>query len=338
MANQKGFVLLEWMLAALLTTLLAVWGSQVWVNQINDAAAVSAARWMQGVEQAVHAYLKEHGPAMRKAESPQALLPEGYLNWKQPTLAELKANGVLHMGFPESVLSTGGVSIRVLREGNCPDSPCHLDAIIASEKLLLSSSGKVNEAMLAQWLLAAKGRGGAVHPDRPERLQGHRFSYANPPAAGWTLAPGTVAMAVTREQLEELDYLRVRDSRDPEFQGHVTLARGLDAKGDIAIQEGVLRLVSSRQAKTACNLEDALARDGSLGLLTCTLGKWEPVQQYRGAFSINTRYGCSTPEGVPTANPLTGSCTCPAGSIPVMISEGTVDIAVRGATRGYICF
>lgn len=338
MVNQKGFVLLEWVLAALLATLLAVWGSQAWVNRINDAAAVSAARWMQGVEQAVHAYLKEHGPALREAETSQALSPKGYADWRQPTVAELKENGVLHMGFPDRVLSTGGAMIRVLREGNCPGSPCHLEAIIASEQSLLSSSGKVNEAMLAQWLIAAKGRGGAVHPDRPDRLQGHRFSYDNPPTAGWALAPGTVAMAITREQLEELDYLRVRDSRDPNFQGQVTLARGLDTKGDIAIQEGVLRLVSSRQAKMACSHEDALARDANFGLLTCTLGKWEPVQRYRGAFSINSRYGCSTPEGSPTANPLTGSCTCPTGSIPVMISEGAVDIVTRGAVRGYICF
>lgn len=338
MTDQKGFVLLEWLLAAMLATLLVVWGSQAWVNRVNDATAASAARWMQGVRQAVHAYLRQYGPAIQSAQTSQALLAHGFADWAQPTLAELKASGLLHAGFPETVLRTGGVRIRVLRDGNCPDQPCHLDAIIAAEQPLQTTSGQVDEGMLAQWLVAANGRGGAVHPNRPGRVQGHRFSYPNPPAPGWQLAPGIVAMAITREQLETLDYLRVGDSRDPNFQNEVSVAQGLQVHGDIVSQEGVLRLATSQQANTACHHEDAVARDTSLGLLTCVMGQWQPVQQYRGAYSTNSRYGCRTPEGASTANPLTGSCSCPVGSLPVLISEGTLDAASRGAIRGFVCF
>lgn len=336
--NQRGFVLLEWLLAVILATLLAVWGSQVWVNRVNDAAAASAAQWMRGVEQAVHAYLREHGVAIQQADTAQALLSEGYADWSRPTIAELKANGLLHPGFPDTVLATGGAQIRVLREGSCPEQPCHLDTIIASEQAMQTRHGQVDEAMLAQWLLAAGGRGAAVHPDYPDQLHGRRFSYPNPPTENWWLAPGTVAMAVTREQLETLDYLQVRDTRDPEFQNDVTLGRGLQVHDDVTIDEGVLRLVSSRQSQTACEHEDAVARDATLGLLTCMMGRWQPVQQYRGAYSTNSRFGCRTPEGASTANPLTGNCSCPAGSVPVLVSEGSIDILTRGAVRGYVCF
>ena len=338
MSDQRGFVLLEWLVAVVLATLLAIWASQAWVNRVNDAAAASAARWMKGVEQSVHAYLRKHGVRIREADTPQALLSEGYADWSRPTLAELKADGVLHQGFPDTVLKTGGVDIRVMREGECPEQPCHLDTIIAGQRAMQSRAGRVDEGMLAQWLIAAQGAGAAVHPDRPHRLQGHRFSFPNPPVAGWELVPGTVAMAITREQLEALDYLQVGDTRDPEFRNQVSVGQGLQAQGDLASEAGVLRLMSSRQAQSACTHEDAVARDATLGLLTCVMGEWQPVQQYRGAFSTNSRFGCQTPEGASTANPLTGGCYCPPGSGAMQISEGAVDIAARGMVRGYICF
>lgn len=336
MARQQGFVLVELMLAALLATLMMVWASQAVLNRINDANAEAVARWMQTVHHAVQAYLDRYGPRLRQASTAGHLAAYGYMDWSGPSLEELKQDGLLQSGFPLGIRRIGGVDVRVLREGDCPGQNCRLDTVIYSQQPFTRVSGAVDEQMVARWLLASSAMGGAVHSGRPTLLQGAVFTYPNPLPGLPPLPPGTVALAITHEQLMATDYLRVRDTRDPDFQNQLTVQGDITTRGALAV-DGYLQLEASGRWLSSCDKEGAVTRDAVTGLLVCTYGSWESVSRSPGAYSVNSVHGCASPEGLPTFNPVTGFCSCPSGHTSVQVSEGTSGGPERGITRGFVC-
>lgn len=336
MTAQRGFALFELLLAAALMLMVAVWASQSLVHRVSDATAQSAASWMLAVKNGTQSYLEQHGAGLRHADTLNDLMINGYQNWAAPQISELKADGHLSSGFPEKMRHIGGAKILILREGVCPGDDCRLAALIYSQRAFLKSANVVDEQMLAQWLLAANGFGGAVHPSQPETIRGHTFQYSNPLPGQAALSSGTVVMAISNEQLTQSAYLRVRDERDPQFQSDVTVNHDLVAGGVVSAGQH-LHLASSAQWQQSCSSEGAVTRDRHYGLLVCTYGLWMSAGRSAGGFATNSNYGCSTPEGVSTANPVTRNCTCPPNYMPVLISEGTTKDESRGVTRGYLC-
>lgn len=336
MHTQRGFALIELVLAAGVALLIMIWGAQTLSNRINDASAQSHARWMLMVRQAVLAYLDHQGPRLKHAVAPTDLLAQGFQDWTSPKLSELKVAGLVFEGLTERLRPLEGVRIRVMREGSCPGDDCRIVAIMHSEHAFLKSGGVVDEQMLAQWQLASDGLGGIVHPSQPLLIRGPTFQYPNPPDAGPVLPAGTVAMAVSDDALHHVPYLRVRDERDPEFQSDATVQGNIRAGGIVSVGD-YLQLGSSGQWLGSCPSSGALTRDPLGRLLLCKDGFWDRVGRSGGGFSVNSRFGCYTADYKSSANPVTGDCSCPAGYRPVPISEGGSDESTRGSTRGFLC-
>lgn len=336
MRTQRGFALLELLLAAGVTLLLVIWAAQAMSHRVNDASAQHYARWMIMVRNAVGSYLEQHGDLLRQAQAPTDLVTHGYQNWAAPHVSELKADGLLAQGFPERVRPLDGARVQILREGECPGEACRINAIVYSQRAFTKAPGVVDEQMLAQWLLSAQGLGGMVHPSRPALISGHTFQYPNPPSGGPALPPGTVVMALTDGQQQQFPYLRVRDERDPEFQSDATVQGDISAGGIVSVGD-YIQLHSTAEWFDACPSTGALTRDSRHGLLVCKDGVWDVVARSGGGFSVNSHYGCATPEGRSSANPVTGTCTCPIGYSLVPISEGGSEGSGRGLTQGYLC-
>lgn len=332
-SDQRGFVLFELLLSAAVALLIMVWAGQTILHRVNDASAQQSARWMLMVRSSVHSYLEQHGDRMRLAVSPADLLTLGYQDWTAPSLAELKADGLLAAGFPERVRPIDGVQVHVRRQGDCPGSTCRIDGIIVSLRAFSKPAGVVDEHMLAQWLLAAEGLGGIVHPSQPDLIRGHTFSYSNPPDGGAILQPGTVVMAISHDQLSETAYLRVRDKRDPQFQSDMTVLGGISA-GDVVSAGKHLHLGSTANLLDACPSDGAVTRNRGHGLLVCSGGAWQEASRSPGGYSLNSNFQCSNPQGRSSANPVTGACSCPLGYSSMQISEYA---AGAGVTRGYLC-
>src|SRR5690625_4602046 len=98
MHSQRGFALVELLLAAAVALLLAIWGAQTVSHRIADASAQHHARWMLMIRHAVLTYLEQEGERLRQAAAATDLLSQGYQDWASPTLAELKAAGLLAQG------------------------------------------------------------------------------------------------------------------------------------------------------------------------------------------------------------------------------------------------
>lgn len=335
MHRQRGFALLELVIAAGLALLIVIWGAQALVNRINDTTAQHSARWMLMVRTAVQGFLEQEGEQLRQAVDPSDLLSQGYRDWTSPQLAEFKAAGLLAAGFPESIRPLGGVRIRIVRDGECPGEGCRIAALLHSQQPFMKSASVVDEQMLAQWQLASEGLGGIVHPSQPLLIRGPTFQRSNPPDGGPVLPPGTVAMVVSDDQLS-MAYLRVRDERDPEFQSDASIRGNISAGGVVSVGEH-LQLMSTGDWLELCPAEGAVTHNPQVGLLLCRNGVWDKAARSGGGFSINSNYDCFTPEGRSSANPVTGRCTCPTGYRAVPISEGGTEGSGRGLTRGYLC-
>src|SRR5690606_63023 len=178
--------------------------------------------------------------------------------------------------------------------------------IHADVPFLKKRSGHIDEQMVAQWLMASQGWGGWVDSKRPGVLGGAAFEYANPPWPGSPLPAGTVALALTAEQLHKLDFLRVGDERDPNFQGGATVEGTISSGADLRVQR-YLYLNTPEQALQPCMDEGAISRESTQGLLICQNRLWRPLaRRSAGGFSSHQWRGCQNSFGTSTANPVTG--------------------------------
>ncbi|MCC2595322.1 hypothetical protein LKR43_03110 [Pusillimonas sp. MFBS29] len=339
--RQCGIVLLQLVVAVLLAALLAGWGTQTLVNKMNDASAQAHAAWMLSLRKAVLSYVEVHGQALLQAEHEGALSDQGYANWSEPRIAELKAAGLLSPGFPESVRQGGSATVRLLRRGVCPGEDCRLEAFMHSELPFLKKyTGVVDEQMVAQWLMASQGWGGWVDGMRPTVVRGAAFEYPNPPWAGAPLPPGTVVMALGSEYLHQPGFLRVRDTRDPDFQADATVQGTIQTGADLRVQR-YLYLNTPAETGEPCEVEGAISREAQAGLLFCQDQLWRSFAggsaRSLGGFSTNQWRGCQNSLGTSTANPVTGSCSCPPFTRPVQISDSGPHDYPEGRTLGFLC-
>ena len=339
MRRQRGFAMLELVVAVLIATLLMVWGASTLVNRINDAAAQASAVWMLSIKKATQAYIERHARALASAGNTTALTGKGYADWTAPRISELKADQLLAPGFPEYGARGLTVAIAILRSGSCPGADCRIEGLVHSTQAVKKpSTGYVDEQMIAQWLMAAQGWGGVVTGSRPDRVSGAAFAWPNPPVPGLNLlSVGTIALAVTSEQLSSLDFLRVRDDRDPDFQDTLSVKGDITTQASLNVQRYV-SIAAHEYAQTLCTTPGAIASEHIGGLLVCRNGRWRSAGRGGGGgYTFNSRYACEDRYGMSTANPVTGSCTCPADFMAVRISDSGPHGAPDYQTWGYLC-
>lgn len=337
--RQAGFSLAAMALALAIATAVAIWASNDVVHHIEAAAARSAGVWMTQVRVAVAGVLTRHFDVMAKGEGPvnSQGLPL-FVNAFRPTLAELRSHGYLPGDFPNQSALGFGADIRILRASACPGEPCRIDGVVYADKPLLKKGTQFPDHIaMASVIEAAGGYGGAVWPEAPAQLRGAAYSFPNPLAAGApTYAAGTLALwagaGAGSGQPDMNRYVKMRDTRDPELQGSLSVAGNVHAGGYVT--------VGARETPGHyCGVTSgALASSAQGELLACQSGVWAQASGgFGGAYSMNYPLGCSHFTGVSTANPRTGQCSCPDGYASVIVSAGGKWTETEGWTTGYVC-
>jgi type II secretory pathway pseudopilin PulG len=336
MRAQQGFFMLELIMAAIIATLLAVWGAHSLVNRINDASAQSAAAWMLVVKKAASSYIERYAVELTQSDDALPSGLAGYSDWSAPLLTELKADNLLSSSFPESIKLGKGASIKLMRQGSCPGTACRVSALVYSNAPFITHPDeRVDEQMVAQWTMAAQGWGGSVSTLRPDRISGAAFDLPNPPAEGPPFAAGTVALAITAEQLGTMDFLRVRDTRNPDFQGAVTVKGDIDSQTDLRAARYV-HVGAAEGLLQACAQDGAVALNAEGGLLVCRNNVWRSSSRTGGGgYSTILENGCQSDTAQVTVNPVTGTCSCPKGSTAVLIADS--GDRPTGRLMGFLC-
>ncbi len=335
-AGQGGFSLLELALALALTAMIAIWASSQVAHRIEDSAARATGVWLAQVRAAMEQTLLRHFDAWAAGQVPTA--GDGsalFADSLAPTLDELRRVGALPAGFPAQSALAFGVQVRIVRTATCPGQPCRLDALVFADRPLLKPGTQYPDlAAIAVVIESAGGYGGAVWPTAPAALRGTAFNFDNPAAPGApTYPPGTVVSWAGLERSEADKYVKLRDARDPDLQGNLTVAGRLRG-GEYLELQGQARLGQDCHGVPA-----GIARAQSGELLSCQAGLWQQASggDFGGAFSLNHPRGCVQQSGESTANPRTGACSCPPGYSAVLVSAGGVWDAEVGWTMGYVC-
>jgi hypothetical protein len=347
---QRGSLLIEFMVAAALALALVVWGTHEWAERVRVLQARSLAAWMESARDAVQAYLdRESGRILERMEEaagsgdPDGLLPG-------PDWEALRALGMLPAGW-EPVGPLGqSLGIALERDGDCARGTCAVRALVHTRAPLLGARGTLDEALVAEWLMAAHGRGFVLWPHRPDAFSGagQRIPVSGGPAGAWV--PGMVALLAARstagpstgtdpaESGGTEDFLRVRDPRDPDFQNDLT-AQGIVRSGSQLVARDSVVLEQGWKSGTACSTEGAVGRDQAYpGVLICREGRWRLIARAEGGgYLLNSRRGCQNSLAASTHNPYTGGCFCPPGFTLLQVSESGSVSTAEGLTSGFLC-
>lgn len=338
--KQAGFALLELAIALALSAMLLIWASNRLVHEVEDSAARSSGVWLAEIKRAIDQMLVGNFDMLAAGSASPPVGQAAYANPLAPTLSELKQQGHLPAGFPEVSTLGFGVDIRVLRAQACPGAGCRLDALAYSRKPVLGIATNAPGLMqIAEILTSAQGYAGAVTTYAPARLRGANFDFPNPfLASGPALAPGSVAIWSSLDDVAYQQYLRLKDPRDPQFQGSVSVKGNIAAGKRLSAKEHLL-LEAVNVAGSSCGANPGLvSREASGTLLTCQSGVWtRDSGGFGGAYSTNYPYGCRHYSGVSTANPRTSDCSCPSGYNAVIVSAGGIWKETEGWTTGYVC-
>lgn len=349
--SQRGSLLIEFMVVAALALVVAVWGSQEWGERVRILQARSLAAWMEPVRNALQAHLAQVAAQLDPAvdEGSEASTSAGLM--VAPTWSDLQARGLLPSGWQAAGPLGQSLGVVVWRAAGCGSAACPMHALVHTRSALRRPQGELDESMIAEWLMAAQGRGFVLWPHRPEAFSGAGQQISVPAgSSGW--APGMVALLVTQGNgggstgtpstpgtaVDTENFLRMRDARDPDFQAGVSAQGVIRSDRRLAARDSLV-LERGWDSGTACPDEGALGRDRIYpGVLVCRQGKWELVARAAGGgYLINSRRGCKNSQGVSTANPYTGGCFCPPGFNTMQLSESGAAASADGLSTGYLC-
>ncbi len=335
--QQAGFSLIGLALALAITTAIAIWASNAVVHAIEASAARSTGVWLTQIRLAVTDVLSRHSEALTKGEPPQNSQGQPlFADALRPTLSELRVQGHLPADFPDRSALGFGADIRLLRSQACPDEPCRIDGVVAADKPLLKKGTQLpDEVAMASVIASAGGYGGAVWPQAPFQLRGAAYAFPNPPAAdALAYPPGTLALwaGAGAGQPDMSGYVKMRDTRDPDLQGNLSVAGNVDAGGYVTV--GAREIPGH-----ACGVSGGTLATSAAGqLLSCESGIWTQASGgFGGAYSTNYPLGCFHYTGLSTANPRTGQCSCPPGYAEVIVSAGGKWTETEGWTTGFVC-
>lgn len=282
MRRQQGVIIVELLIAIGLLTLIVV-GSVHWLKQRGEQLQVEQlAVWMLEAQQGLQHFISEHKQALLDAEHLELTI-EGVMQASSPTLEELQLLGFLSPSFP----LTYAVRIRLYQEGDCPGQRCHVQAIMYSEKPLLTQQGVANQQALAQWRLHTQAYGLAVTALRPDWLVGSQMHVANRGQdLGEVLPPGTVALVASTNK-EQFVKVVEKATSDPTDTGSIYSDEDLIARRDVLAGRDVSAgrdiqaeryfvLPNTSIPNSVCVKDGAISRaqDGT-GLLLCERGRWQ---------------------------------------------------------------
>lgn len=232
--TQRGFGLVEMVCVLAVMMMVALWKAGQDVEAANDQQAYAAGIWLGVVRDGVEQVLGAHYTPLSEGRSPVSKSGKAlFADALAPTLQELVATGHLPNDFP--TLSPLGFTAHIaLRAAPvCPAAGCRLDAVVQSSQPVVMRDVPVEDTMrIAQIMSGLAGKGAWVSRRVPARFVGLNVNLPNPfGATHHTASPGTVGAWAGLDRNSALQYLRVGDTRDPDFRGGVSIAGHLSASG-----------------------------------------------------------------------------------------------------------
>lgn len=268
--HQRGFALVELIIAVSVMALLGVYASALIARNSEENIAEGAGAYIAAVAGAaeVHALLN-----FLSYETPTPIPGVAVLN--APTVAELVALGRLNPGFPSapgSVPTRQSLAISVTPT-NCPGPNCTLTTLVCTTTPV-TLGGPITRFDLASTMVSAQGgRGGQSLQNNGGFIRGPLINAPNPIAGN---PEGIVCGSSIVDTALFNRFVRINDTRDPNLQGPLTVQGTVTFAGPTTINNN-------------------MTVTGSLSAGTTTIGACARILATTG----RAGFGCANPNDLP---------------------------------------
>jgi len=275
---QRGFALVELIVAVSIAALLGVYASAEIAKRSEEAIAEGAGVYIAAVSNAaqLHALTNFDDYA-------NGLLITGVAIPLQPTIAELVALGRLNPGFPSgagSVPTRQSLRIDITLVG-CPGPGC-TQVVTACTTSPVTLGGTITRFDLASTMVQVQGgRGGQSLPGQGTVIRGPAVNVPNPLGNVEGIVCGSSSVDTAFYQ----QFVKIADTRDPNLQGPLTVA-------------GAVNFANTATIAGATTINSTLTVNGPLNATgDTTLGPAGCARIL--AVTGRAGFGCTNPDDIP---------------------------------------
>lgn len=304
--QQGGYTLLEIQIGLLVLSIVYMLVElPAMVRGVERTFATAVGQYVMQIGAAVDSYQRSNWSRLNSA-TPAVT---GFANPLQPTVAELIGARFLPSSFPLNAPRAMPVKARIDRSG-CPGASCALVSYAyVDAPFTVGRTGQTPRYDLAQVAVDAMGgRGGMSNARDDSVIAGPAFNVPNPV----TGKPGAVVMfAAYLDSAVYNQFVTIRDTRDPDLQGNLSVAKDLAIAGN------------SNVAGNA-SVQGTLGVTGALTAGSATLG----ATTVNGTATVNGSVGATGDvTGRGSVGASNGACLR-----TVMTSSGVIAIRDPGCT------
>ncbi len=349
--NQRGFALIQVMIAITILLFLTGLGAQKYTTFVKDAAAESTGRYLISVRAAVIKALSTYDAAFSQVDTttaPPGVYPDppawAVFSGNQQTLSvkDLKDAALLSDSFPETPPVGRSVHAKILRSGVCPGDTCKLEAYVYTCWPIsdLQPVGAVNNTtcpaapagtefdanMVGMVIGATEGYGGTNY-FAPATMRGPLFNIQTATLGLPANSPGNVAVMASLNDSMNSQFVRQGDTR------HIYLKNNLTVSKQVSAGEGLLLPTNSVVGQT-CTGEGVYGTSTRNSYVVCTGGRWFELNSHVLLSSKSMANGETV---IPASCP--GANMQPFAYISMQNSDVTMtgsDIAITGTLAGGI--
>ncbi|WP_298706148.1 type II secretion system protein [Variovorax gossypii] len=221
--SQRGFTLVELIVAVSIAALLAIYAQSEIARASEDQIAKAAGTFIKQVSAAAEQHVLVNFDELSTGTDVTTTA-----NDLRPTVAELVAERLLPSGFPTApgtLPTRQDLRIDVIKTA-CPGISCNIVATVCTTTGVTLGSANVRYDLAQVIVDQQNGTGGLSTYTAPAAIKGPILNMANPngPIAGTVCGSST---SLNNELFQK--FVRIRDTRDPDLQGN------LSAQGNLAI-------------------------------------------------------------------------------------------------------
>lgn len=344
--RQGGFALVELILTISISALIALYASARIARDAEESLAEGSAQYLRAVAAAVGQHVLLHFNEYANGTDVTGVAVD-----LQPTVAELVALGRLAGGFPAGAgaMPTQQTARVDITRSNCPGANCTLTTLACTTTPVTLGSNDVRFDLASTMTTQQGGTGGQALQGLGNSIRGPTLNVPNPlgNVEGIVCGSSQVDTALFQK------FLTLNDSRDPNFQGPMTVAGPVtvnnrltvtgpvSAAGDTNVGGCVrMRAASGRIGVSCANPDEVpVGWTGGVRTVDVVAGGNVLVSDSPGTFTgANTAYALLAPGEVRTsgraqADRLVPTGTYTAGSSCAGSEEGAI---ARRSTAGLV--
>lgn len=227
--GQRGFALIELILAISISAILAIYANQAIVNQSQENIATGGGIYLQTITQAVERHV-----LINFNDLANGVDVAGTAADLSPTIPELIALGRLLPGYPQVAPTRQIVNINIIRD-SCPGPTCQVTSLVCTTTGVTLGGANVRYDLANAMYEAQAGRGGLARYGDGANIRGPGVNRPNPNGNVPGVVCGTAFVDVGMFDA----FVRINDTRDPNLQGPLTVAGPTTLNGATAVNNNL---------------------------------------------------------------------------------------------------